>query len=212
MGLDYSFVLFFPQKQRFTALEYLAKLTETEPDKYTSILFPDKILLLPYEAWSDTPMEILSNDPSPSWDFMTVMFFQPDAEIEDWYERSNRGYSQGNLQKAGLPLDEQGRVGIGFIYLTVYNQLQAFAENISESDWAVFVFSAATSGMSILFCEFDSIRQTFARMLWACQGIYGLIDLEDEAEVFWWQGSDVSVRIPHASMNFTEIESIVEGQ
>jgi hypothetical protein len=74
MGLDYSFMLFFKQSNRFEVLEHLAEIADCELEKQTTVLFSDRIALLPFESWSETEKEIRYNDPS-KWNFMTVLNF-----------------------------------------------------------------------------------------------------------------------------------------
>jgi len=71
-------------------------------------------------------------------------------------------------------------------------------------------FAAATSNMSVLFLESGSIRQTFGHLLECYQGVYGLIDCEETAIIFWLRGEKIFKQLPTAAMSLDEIEEYLQ--
>jgi hypothetical protein len=207
MGMDYSYMLFFKRESRFEVLDRLAEMADLNLEKQTLLIFPDRVMRLPFEAWLETEARLAWDDPSPRWEFMTVLRFETDEEIRYYLQHGGRG---GGWE-GELPLDNLGRVGIGYIYLTVYNDIRKFIEKAEDADLVLFQFGTPGSSMSVLFSESNSIRRAFLDLLEACQGVYGIFDMENEAEVIWWKGQEMAVRIPHAYLLMEEIESILGG-
>jgi hypothetical protein len=207
MGMDYSYLLFFKRENRFQVLERLADMADQNLEKQTLLIFPDRVIRLPFEAWLETGSRLAWDDPSPRWEFMTVLRFEADEEIRYYIQHGGRG----GVREGELPLDNLGRVGIGYIYLTIYNDMSEFIENPGDTNLVLFQFGTTGSSMSILFSESNSIRKAFIDLLEDCQGVYGIFDMEYEAEVIWWKGEEMAERIPHAYLSMAEIESILGG-
>lgn len=204
MGLDYSYMLFFKHTNRFEVLERLAELADCELEKQTTILFPDRIALLPFESWSETEKEIRYDD-SSKWHFMTVLNFPCDDEIAEFTGRPSPSMPIIRLDHTVEDL----RVPIGYIYLTVYPDLREAWGTKHEPGILLLEFTAATSKMSILFAVSSSIRNTLIGLLQACHGLYGLIDRENDAVVFWVNGEEYDKVIPGAYMPLIEIEAML---
>jgi len=210
MGLDFGYLLFFKRSARFDVLEGLAEIADFDITRQTALILPDQVKVLPFEGWLDTGRQIAWDDPGPKWDFMTVLRFELDEAIVDYLDRLA---SYRNKQRdEGLKLDNYGRVGIGIIYLSVYFDMQAFTESAYDPDLVLFHFDTPGTTMSILFVESKSIRQAFIALLETCQGVYGILDKENEAEVIWFKGQEVSVTVPHAYLSLPEIEAYVMGE
>ncbi|MCU0488711.1 MAG: hypothetical protein MUE67_07145 [Anaerolineales bacterium] len=206
MGLDFSYRLFFPSASRFEVLERLAEMAEPDLEKGAWLVFPDRVLSLPFEAWLDTGPRIEWDDPNPKWDFMTVLRFDLDPEIIAYLERQRHPQTMEKLRAAlDAPPGSDQKVGIGYIYLTVDRKPDA------GDGLVLFQFDTPGTTMSILFVESQSIRQAFIRLLESCQGVYGILDMEDSAELFWWKGQEMSVRLPHAYLTSAEIEEFLEN-
>jgi hypothetical protein len=206
MGLDFSYRLFFPSASRFEVLEGLAEMAEPELEKGTWLVFPDRVLSLPFEAWLDTSSRLNWDDPSSKWDFMTVLRFALDPAIIDYLERQGHPRVTEKLQAAlDVPSSSNPQVGIGYIYLTVDYRAEV------GDGLVLFQFDTTGTKMSLLFVESQSIRQAFIRLLESCQGVYGILDMEDSAELIWWKGREMSVRLPHAYLTSAEIEEFLEN-
>lgn len=205
MGLDFSYLLFFDRRVRFTVLEHLAEMSEFNLERQTALIFPDHVMILPFEGWVDTGRQLRWDDPSPTWEFMTVLRFDVDEPIAGYLDRRARDPEAiGKIEE-----DRPEMAGIGYIYLTVYNDLAAFSQDAADPNLVLFQFGTPGTSMSILFTESTAIRQAFIRLLETCQGVLGLLDMEDEAEVIWFRGREVSVRIPHAYLPLAEIEEFL---
>ncbi len=199
MGLDYSYALIFKRQDVWQLLEAVAKLS-SQGTKHTSILFPDHTLKLPLEAWADTPEQLFFDDLSDQIQFMTCLDFTPDEALIDYADRYN---NKPNERPDGTTV-----ITIGVIYLTVFNDPGDWGGE-QNSDLIVLQFMAATSNMSILFCESTSIRAAMIGLLEQNEGLYGILDREDAAELIWWHGQEVSVELDHAYLKMAEIEQLV---
>lgn len=212
MGLDYSFLLFFIRQDPWELMDGVASFADWTLDKPTAIYFPDRIMRLPFEAWAGTEklLPIPYNDNSKEWNFITSLYFKADDEItqyvDHWEEQVQRLDGKKNWH---APKDHQRRVSIGYIYLTVRNEWSGFGEAFDPS-LLMLQFTAATSNMSILFAQSYSMRAAFACLLENHKGVYGLIDREEDAVLFWLRGEEMNEVIPYAWMSLPEIEDYLQ--
>lgn len=199
MGLDYSYVLIFKRQDLWRLLEGVAELSSPNGES-TSIFFPNRILELPFEAWSETPDKLFFDDTPDRIEFMTCLDFHPDEALID--------YASRNL----LPPDNQPDgiepISIGIIYLTVFNNPADLYDH-ADDNLIVLRFQAATSNMSILFCESSSINAAMVQLLDKHEGICGILDFEDSAQLIWWRGQEATVELPHAYLELSEIEALL---
>ena len=196
MGLDYSFVLYFKRQDPWHLLEGAARFADQGLKEQTAILYPGEIMRLPFEAWAGTEklLPIPYDDDSKEWDFMTSLYFDPDEPLRDYVER-NRMEDVYNKEQ----------ISIGYIYLTVYNDWREYGDSYDPNLIRLQFMSAGTH-MSILFAESLSMRRAFIRYLRDYQGVYGLIDREMDAVLFWLRGEEMDVVMPHAWMGLKEID------
>ena len=202
MGLDYSFNLFFHVQDPWKIMEGLGEIAVHRLDATTPIIYPDRILYLPFEAWAgtETRLPIHYSDRDDAYDFITVLSFKPDPELLDYYDRDNPQITH-----------KHQRVEIGYIYMTLYPNSCAYSDDFDP--WLVMLrLTAATSNMSILFLESLSMRSAFVDLLERFKGVYGLIDREEEGTLFWLQGQRLDVNLPDANMNLRSIESYLDHQ
>ena len=88
-------------------------------------------------------------------------------------------------------LDEQGRVAVGIIYLTVR------LSPAWHPHFASLQFTAATSGMSRMFEQSASIRKAFTDLTAASGGACCLLDTEtDVFEICWLNGQLMRETVP----------------
>ncbi len=210
MGMDYRYLLFFERDARFAVLERLAAMAEMpEPssDPPTTMRLPDRTITLPFPGWLQTGAEISWDDDSPSWDFMTVLCFEPDEAIDDYLDNFYSGVG-GDVDEEKHRYDRQGRSKLGFVYLSVHNDMTEWTSGAGE-DLVMFEFGTPGSRMSMLFFESESIRRTFSSLLESCRGVYGLFDREDSAELFWLRGNAVEEELPTADLSLAEIENFI---
>ena len=145
-------------------------------------------------------MPIHYSDRDDAYDFITVLSFEPDPELLDYYDRDNAQITH-----------KHQRVEIGYIYMTLYPNSCAYSDDFDP--WLVMLrLTAATSNMSILFLESLSMRSAFVDLLERFKGVYGLIDREEEGTLFWLQGQRLDVNLPDANMNLRSIESYLDHQ
>jgi len=202
MGLDYSFVLYFKRQDPWCLLEGVARFADHDLKEQTAILYPGEIMRLPFEAWAGTEkkLPIPHDDDSDEWDFMTSLYFDLDEPLRDYADRHGMEDACKN-----------GKIAIGYIYLTVYNDWQGYGESYDPSLIRLQFMSAGTT-MSILFAESLSMRRAFIRYLRDYQGVYGLIDREMDAVLFWLRGEEMEAVIPDAWMGLKEIEDYLGGR
>jgi hypothetical protein len=200
MGLDYSFNLFFRVQDPWQILDGLGAMAVHRLDAVTPIIYPDRIIYLPFEAWAgtDARLPIHYSDRDPAYEFIAILSFEPDSELLEYYQRDNPQITEKNQ-----------RVEIGYIYMTLYPNSSAY---IKEYDpWLIMIrLAAATSSMSILFWESRSIRRAFSNLLERYQGVYGLIDREEEGTLFWLRGQSMDVNLPDASMSLSAIDNYIK--
>ena len=79
----------------------------------------------------------------------------------------------------------------------------------ADDNLIVLRFQAATSNMSILFCESSSINAAMVQLLDKHEGICGILDCEDSAQLIWWRGQEATVELPHAYLELSEIEALL---
>jgi hypothetical protein len=195
--MDYRYLLFFERGARLDVLERLGEMAAADSGHQTILVLSDREVVLPFSGWLETGPRIAWDDPSPAWDFMTVLSFEPDEAIEHYLKRAG----------SGRP-DDQGRARVGYIYLKAHNDMAGWPSGTGE-ELVLFEFGTPGSSMSVLFTESESIRGSFAHLLESCRGVYGLLDMEDSAELFWWRGEETSETIPDASLPLAEIEGLL---
>jgi hypothetical protein len=209
VGMDYRVLLFFERGARLDVLERIAEMAQLAPGRRTILDLPDRTVLLPFSGWLQTGPRISGDEASPTWDFMTVLGFEPDEAIDHYLERLRRQPGAGiEGDGDGDPLDPQGRAWVGYIYLSVHNDMTRWLSGTGE-DLVLFEFGTPGSSMSVLFTESESIRRTFTQLLETCRGVYGLLDVEDGALLFWLRGREMDEWIPHASLSLADIDGLV---
>jgi hypothetical protein len=194
MGRDYEYHLYFPREQMWNVLQSLAAIAMTDSGE-TTIVLPDCEIVLPFTSGFENKT-IVFNETLTRMSFDTSLYFDSDAVIEEHLETL---YSQEDRE---FLRDSKGRVGIGFIYLSVEPNLK----NVGCGKWkwkpniCRFEFTAATTAMSLLFENSPSIRQTFTHLLEANQGLCGYFHDSDyhyfETYAFWPKGMSVKETEP----------------
>ncbi len=202
MGLDYSFRLYFRRDNLWEVLQGIAAISR--PSRLpTLFIYPDHIRPLTLEAWGKNEHIVNYND--AQFGFVTSMYFPVDNEIADYLNRIHPDTAEEMSKESPIG------VPIGCIYITVYNDLTTF----DDKDWnpEIFMIDFGTPGttMSILFCESDSIRRKFVRLLIQYQGICGVLNLEDSGRVIWLNGRPMDAEIPDPFMSPQEIEEYLHS-
>ncbi len=199
MGLDYSYLLIFKRQDVWKLLEGVGQLCSPSSEQ-TSVLFPDRTLKLPFEPFASTPSQLFFDDEANQLDFMTCLDFTPDDALVEYADQ----YGNQPQQRS----DGRRVVSIGYIYLAVATDLKDVGGQPGQALIGL-TFTAATTNMSILFCESDSIRHAMVGLLEGYEGVCGILDREDSAELIWWRGKPVSVELPHAYLELAEIENLL---
>jgi hypothetical protein len=108
-------------------------------------------------------------------------------------------------------LDQDNRIGIGYIYLTVYNDLSQRLTLNKPSDLVLFDFGTTGTKMSLLFDYSTSIRKTFIELLEKNKGVCGLFNRENGGDLLWFKGRHFDKRIEDAYTQPEEIEELLDS-
>jgi len=196
--MDYEYLLYVERDALADVLVRLGDLVDPS-DEPTVLHGPDRTVVLPYATWADTPHQLSWDDPASSWQFAITLCFDPDEAITDYLRPR---HALDPAADSPQHFDARGRARIGYVYLTVHRQ--------APDGLALLSFGTPGSSMSVLFSESDSIRRTFVGLLESGGGVYGVFDREDPADLFWWRGREVDVRLPTAEMSLADIEELAQ--
>ena len=186
MGLDYSYKLYFKRAQLHDALVALTHYAEPHLPP-VQVHFPDKILTLPFDSWGIKDKTIQFDAPELGFDL--VLNFELDDAIEEYIQNRDKEDSF----RAPPDEEEIRKVGIGYIYLTIYTDLSERYPGRQPPDLVLFDFGTTGTHMSLLFGESVSIRNTFSELLEKVPGVCGVFDREmDVGELFWLKGERLS--------------------
>ena len=196
--MDYQYLLYFQRDARVEVLEHLAAMADDADPGPTTLVLPDRRIRLPFADWGQGGTELARDAPDP-WSFMTVLRFPPDPPLEDYVRRLRTGDQEAD------PYDDQGRLRIGFVYLGVRDE----PGTTGNEGLVRFSFGTPGSSMSVLFMESDSIRSAMQDLLEHCRGVYGILDMEDYADLIWLRGERRDDRLPTSEMSLAEIEAFL---
>ena len=200
MGLDYSYLLYFKREQLWGVLQGVVDIAKPHHPP-TQIQFPDHVLSVPLDSWLLKGKEAHYND--PEFSFSTVLIFEEDEAIQDYSFGRNNEVLDSNLPGT----NSNNRISIGYIYLTVYNDLpQRLPEQEIPGDLILLDFGTTGSKMSMLFFYSTSIRNTFIGLLEKFGGVCGVFNKEEEGEVFWLNGKKITGYIDDPWLLPEEIE------
>lgn len=169
MGIDYSYEVYVHRDSARALLETVKTHCFQWRGGFTVVEFPDGTVEMPCTSGFDSGKTIRFGTPAPNrhslLDLDLSIEFPADAELLNWVDDDPED----------LPIDAQGRrlCRVGYIYLTVYDASTFLPDHVS------FDFTAAVTGMSLLFVRSSSIRQWFADLTFAHSGPLCLLDLEN---------------------------------
>ncbi|MFD4023399.1 hypothetical protein ACFWRV_07760 [Streptomyces sp. NPDC058576] len=179
MGLDYSYRILVPAHDVGRAL---IELTELAPparrETPLTVTMPGGARLdVPFTSnFTSEPVDCSAGD---KLELDTCILFGVDDAVREYC--ADREYET----------DASGRVGLGYVYLTV-----EFAP-VPHPRFASLEFTAATSGMSRLFERSASVRAVFTSLTAACGGVCALLDTEsDTFHICWLNGESVHDTVP----------------
>ncbi len=176
MGLDYDYKLRFKREQLGEILLAVADASQPNENPPLEVILPGgaEVISLPFSLlWPK--VSSISCDAEDFQDFLsfgTSLWFESDALLER--------YAKAQAAE-GHPLrrDEQGRLNIGYVYLTVMLKSQPGRPRTPETEardrlpYLDFTFTPATSQMSLLFAGSESVRRFFISLLEQHNGIRG---------------------------------------
>lgn len=206
MGLDYSYLLYFPREQLWDALQGVLEMAQPYQPPI-QIHFPDHELSVPLKSWMMKDRVVSYDDPVFSFD--TVLLFEEDDEIIDYLgDRYDPDLQRGPPDENGNP-----KVWIGYIYLTIYNGAQVeFPHQPTSDDLVLFDFGTTGTKMSTVFAYSASIRKAFRNLLAERNGICGVFNRESSGgEAFWFQGRNCDVSFDDPYLSPEEIGQILQG-
>ena len=203
MGLDYSFFLVFPKEHLWDALDGVVALAETDLGE-TVIHFPDGDRIIPLSCWGYNKTAFRHDDPQLSFN-ISLRFPEDEALLE--YVRERDGADDW---RAPPDPDTETTLSIGYIYLYIYADLRAFSKRFPDQGLVAMNFVSAGTTMSLLFDESTAMRNTFIDLLERHDGVYGVLNRELEADLFWWRGETVDISIGSIYIPPDEVDATVK--
>jgi hypothetical protein len=159
MGIDYSINLYYPIEQLDAVLLKLPSIASIDAGASTAIELPNgRCISLPFNNGLKSSVVQLKS-PGSSITLDTTIIFDVDDPIRDFIR-------QNNWEK--LLTRSRKQIPIGYIYLHI-----TLGHKNSE-----VAFTAATSDMSRLFVNSESIHNKFVDFMKSTNGLFGLIDIE----------------------------------
>lgn len=189
MGLDYTYMLYFKREQLADVLLGVVYIAESL-DPPTHICFPDRVLTLPLQKFPRYSEDNVYQYDDPEIAFSTALIFEEDQAIHNW------GHAQQVWDPESAPPRNAGiknLVSVGYIYLTIYNDLSMYDPEIilDLKDLVLFEFGTTGTRMSTMFLYSTSIRKKFTELLRKFNGVCGLFNDEEKGEVFWLDGKEI---------------------
>ena len=206
MGVNFSYLLYFKREQLWDTLQGVIDMAEKR-DPPVVIHFPDHKLNIPLGTLFDEERSYQYAD--PRFDFATILKFEEDETITDWIYADYRMVESADRSPPGP--DQDTRVGIGYIYLTIHNDLSDIYTQNHPEDLVLFDFGTTGSTMSMLFDYSTSIRKTFIELLEKNKGVCGLFNRENGGDLFWFKGRHFDNRIEDAYTQPEEIEELLDS-
>ncbi|WP_066952903.1 hypothetical protein [Streptomyces lushanensis] len=196
MGLDYSYEIVVPARNVVRALLELNKLAPT-----ARRVTP---LAVTMPGGDRVVVPFTSNFKSDPVDCSTSDRLELDTSVMSGVDDAVREF----CGEHDFEPDEFGRVGIGYIYLTV-----RFAPE-RHPRFASLEFTAATSGMSRLFERSASVRAVFTGLTAASGGVCCLLDTESDIfQICWLNGQPVHDTVPGPRFaNYCDLAAVWPGQ
>jgi hypothetical protein len=168
MGINYSIDLYFPIEHLELALLETVKIaTPNRPpiENVTVILLDGRKFNVPFTSHFNSERIHLKMN-SGEFQFDTTLLFPIDDAIQNYGNK----YPPEHRDKFYIEVNGSKFASIGYIYLYLH----------IGSKFVRFRYWAATSDMSRLFLESQSIRKRFLDVVNAAKGIAGLIFTESD--------------------------------
>ncbi|RAO48093.1 hypothetical protein GAR06_02088 [Micromonospora saelicesensis] len=171
MGIDYGYDLYLPTHAVGQALRTVASIARRGIGSVDVVVPGGERITLPFRG---DPADDVDH-----WSLDTCLFFPVDDEaIRAWAEVERRSGRQEHP-------DAQGRIWVGSIYLYFWRNC-GLRPGYSRLD-----FTAASTGMSRLFEQSTSIRDTFTGLAESVGAACLVLDREgDGDEICWPTGGD----------------------
>ncbi|GGN52192.1 hypothetical protein GCM10011579_008940 [Streptomyces albiflavescens] len=172
MGLTYGYDIYLRPRNVARALANLAELAPPTRD------VPPLELTLP--GGDRLVLPFTSHFKSDPVDCSTSSTLELDTSIMFGVDDAVREYGEAH----GHETEEDGRVGIGYVYLTIR------FESLLHPRYASAEFWAATSAMSRMFARSARVREVFTGLTAASGGVCCLFDTGDGGpeQVCWLNG------------------------
>ncbi|MFD8493318.1 hypothetical protein [Amycolatopsis sp. NPDC059657] len=180
MGLDYSYEIYLPPQNIGTALvAYSALAPPRDTPRPLELLLPGgERLDVPFTSrFKSDPVD---RSEGGEFELDTTVMIGMDDHVRDFFDDGcHREY------------DEHGRLPLGYVYLSV-----DFASGLHPL-YASMRFTAATTGMSLLFERSAAIRSLFTGLTAAVGGVCCLLDNETHVyELYSLNGEEITDSVP----------------
>ncbi len=189
MGLDYTYMLYFKRDQLADVLQGVSDIAESEYPP-TFIHYPDSVVMIPLGKMPPYSEDDFYQYDDAELTFDTTLIFDEDEAILDW----GHAHRVDASFRSPPGMDYINPVSVGYIYLTVFNDLSMYDPEITLdlNDLVLFNFGTTGTRMSTMFYYSTSIRKTFTALLKKFNGVCGLFNNEERGEVFWLNGKERS--------------------
>ncbi len=149
-GLDYSFRLYFNKAQIWDVLQGVVEIGQPHHPP-AHILFPNRVLEIPLDAWVAHSNEFHWDD--PELQFATVLNFAEDEPLWEYVtERDHRGEEYRSPPDDGSPR----MISIGYIYLYIYQDLSGRHPSTAYVVFLIVNWKGKFSGFMITSSHLNS--------------------------------------------------------
>lgn len=191
MGLTYGYDIYLRPRNVAGALANLAELAPPNrgvPPLELTLPGGDRLVLPFTSRFKSEPVDCST---SSTLELDTSIMFGADDVVREYVQAHSHG------------TEEDGRVGLGYVYLTVR------FESLLHLRYASLEFWAATSAMSRMFARSAGVREVFTGLTAASGGVCCLFDTGDGGpeQVCWLNGETIQEMV--SGPRFPNLQTVV---
>ena len=201
MGLNYGFDIYCHRNKLWEFIDSVMELASPNPNRSSTIILGDqKKIVLQWLPYDSTVMRL--DDPDSDEAFCLSIPFAVDDAIKEFVAEHGR-------------YDNRGRACIGCIYFYIVVDLESMRGPGPgfDANLVLFHFYAATTSMSRMFQQSQSVRQTFVELAKKHDATYCIFSTGGQGRptVLWLDGKEYSIDIFEDSLPLSEVRQIVSS-